>query len=132
MGEGRPRPRNVALPVGRRAARRHAANYADANFIAKYGRYTRRPDPEVDDGYVETAPVDAYPLGQSSYGVFDLAGNLGEWVYDVYDHDYYADAPGSQSDRAAAARGCSRRSASTGSTAAAPGSTGPASSRTAP
>lgn len=68
-------------------------NYADSRYAQKYGRYARRPDIGVDDGYVETSPVDAYPPGQSPYGVFDLAGNLGEWVYDVFDPDYYKSAP---------------------------------------
>ncbi len=68
-------------------------NYADSRYAQKYGRYARNPDIGVDDGHVETSPVDAYPLGQSPYGVFDLAGNLGEWVYDVFDPDYYRSAP---------------------------------------
>ena len=68
------------------------ANFADRQFMTKYG-YARHPDPEVDDGFVETAPVDAFPAGRSPYGVFDLAGNLGEWVYDIYQEDYYAGAP---------------------------------------
>jgi formylglycine-generating enzyme required for sulfatase activity len=70
------------------------ANLADRRFMSKYG-YARHPDPEIDDGFVETSPVDAYPLGQSPYGVFDMAGNLGEWVCDIYQDDYYSTAPDS-------------------------------------
>ena len=80
-------PWGDAAPDGTRG------NYADSHYARKYGRYARRPEIRVDDGYVETSPVDAYPLGQSPYGVFDLAGNLGEWVYDVYDSEYYGSAP---------------------------------------
>ena len=71
----------------------HLANMADSRFISKYGPYTRIPDPDIDDGYVETSPVDAFPQGESPYGVFDMAGNLGEWVFDVYDAEYYARSP---------------------------------------
>ncbi len=69
------------------------ANYADKNFAEKYGLHARRPNVAVDDGYIETSPVDAYPQGRSAYGVFDLAGNLGEWVYDLFSPDYYQQSP---------------------------------------
>jgi len=81
-------------PWGDEAPTGEHANLADSRFMSKYG-YARHPDPDLDDGYVETSPVQAYPLGRSSYGVYDLAGNLGEWVYDIYDRDYYARAPDS-------------------------------------
>ena len=81
--DGRLFPWGNELPDGRKA------NFADRNFAEKYGRFARRPDLAIDDGYVETSPVDAYPEGQSPYGVFDLAGNLGEWVFDVYDSGAY-------------------------------------------
>lgn len=32
-----------------------------------------------------TTPIGIYPAGQSSYGVFDMAGNVSEWVDDWYD-----------------------------------------------
>lgn len=37
-----------------------------------------------DDGYKDTAPVDEYPLGSSFYDVFNMAGNVWEWVSDWY------------------------------------------------
>lgn len=40
-----------------------------------------------------TSPVGSYPLGASPYGVLDLAGNVYEWVYDVYTPDYYRYSP---------------------------------------
>ncbi|MBN1310493.1 MAG: SUMF1/EgtB/PvdO family nonheme iron enzyme [Anaerolineae bacterium] len=40
-----------------------------------------------------TMPVGSYPLGASPYGVLDLAGNVYEWVYDVYAPDYYENSP---------------------------------------
>jgi len=81
------------FPWGSEAPDGQRANYADVNFIGKYGEYTRRADADVDDGYVETSPVDAYEAGRSPYGVYDLAGNLGEWVYDIHDDGYYAASP---------------------------------------
>ena len=71
---------------------RHA-NLADRRFADKYGAYARNTDSTVDDGYTETSPVDAYAAGQSKYGIYDLAGNLGEWVYDLFSPDYYSLAP---------------------------------------
>jgi formylglycine-generating enzyme required for sulfatase activity len=36
-----------------------------------------------------TVPVNSYPNGASPYGVFNMAGNVSEWVYDWYQSDYY-------------------------------------------
>ena len=37
----------------------------------------------------DTTEVGSYPDGASLYGVLDLAGNVWEWVNDVYDPKYY-------------------------------------------
>ena len=81
------------FPWGNTRPGGHLANLADRRFIDKYGPYTRHPDPDIDDGFVETSPVDAFPEGQSPYGVYDMSGNLGEWVLDIYDADYYSNTP---------------------------------------
>jgi sulfatase modifying factor 1 len=47
----------------------------------------------VRDGYAYTAPVGSYPAGKSPYGVYDLAGNVWEWVADWFDAQYYARSP---------------------------------------
>jgi len=39
---------------------------------------------QYDDGFIETAPVGAYPDGASVYGILDMAGNVYEWVADWY------------------------------------------------
>lgn len=40
-----------------------------------------------------TTPVESYPEGASPYGILNLAGNVYEWVSDVYDQEYYSYAP---------------------------------------
>jgi len=42
-------------------------------------------DKNVDDGYADTAPVGSYESGKSPYGIYDMAGNVWEWVADWFD-----------------------------------------------
>ena len=37
----------------------------------------------------DTVRVGHYQLGESPYGVLDMAGNVWEWVFDLYGEDYY-------------------------------------------
>lgn len=37
----------------------------------------------------DTTKVGSYPLGVSFYGIYDMAGNVWEWVNDWYQDDYY-------------------------------------------
>ena len=39
------------------------------------------------------APVGTLEDGKSPYGIYDLAGNVREWVSDWYDKDYYRNSP---------------------------------------
>ncbi|HET9912141.1 MAG TPA: SUMF1/EgtB/PvdO family nonheme iron enzyme [Anaerolineales bacterium] len=50
-------------------------------------------DVSADDGYGDTAPVRSYEAGKSPYDIYDLAGNVWEWVADWYDPLYYRDSP---------------------------------------
>lgn len=42
-----------------------------------------------------TAKIGSYESGKSPYGVYDLAGNVWEWVADWYDDNYYQYSPSS-------------------------------------
>ena len=45
------------------------------------------------DGFEYLAPAGSFPMGRSVYGVYDMAGNVSEWVEDWYDQFYYEIAP---------------------------------------
>jgi formylglycine-generating enzyme required for sulfatase activity len=46
-------------------------------------------DGSVDDGHQDTAPTGSYNDGRSSYGIYDMSGNVMEWVADWYDSRFY-------------------------------------------
>jgi formylglycine-generating enzyme required for sulfatase activity len=41
----------------------------------------------------DTQPVDSYQEGVSPFGAYNMAGNVGEWVADVYNETFYANSP---------------------------------------
>jgi formylglycine-generating enzyme len=45
-----------------------------------------------EDGYLATAPVDAYPA--NGFGLHNVTGNVWEWTADWFDPDWYKDSPG--------------------------------------
>ena len=65
-------------PWGNYENRGDLANFADLNTVFAWS------DRDVDDGYAETSPVGAYPLGASAFGMEDMAGNVWEWCSDYF------------------------------------------------
>jgi formylglycine-generating enzyme required for sulfatase activity len=62
-------------------------NFCDANCTLPWA------NPDFDDGFVDTAPVGSYAAGVSPYGLYDMGGNVDEWVADWYGAEYYAVSP---------------------------------------
>ena len=78
--------------------------------LANYSRiqYLKRPKPlKIEHCVGDTRPVGSYPGGRSPYGLFDMAGNVAEFVSDFYQAGYYAQAS-SRRDPRGPARGFAR------------------------
>ena len=64
--------------------------WGDQTADCKLANFTISSSCEVN---TQTNVVGSYPTGASPYGVMDMAGNVGEWVNDWYQSDYYTISP---------------------------------------
>jgi formylglycine-generating enzyme required for sulfatase activity len=46
-----------------------------------------------EDGFKYLAPPGSFESGRSPYGLYDMTGNVAEWVADTYDEHYYQKMP---------------------------------------
>ncbi len=85
-GEGRRFPWGDTLPEGGTSP---MGNFADHSLREILDAAPVIPG--YDDGFPTTAPVGSFP--PTPEGLFDMAGNVAEWVADGYRRDFYASAP---------------------------------------
>jgi len=69
----------------------YGANYCDRNCILPVEDYYWKDD-SSSDGYAGPAPVGSFSPGP--YGIYDMAGNVAEWVMDRWSEDFYAKSSG--------------------------------------
>jgi formylglycine-generating enzyme required for sulfatase activity len=69
-----------------------AARGTDARLFPWGDQYPMNSLANVAPFVNDTTAVGSYPQGVSPYGVFDMAGNVYEWVFDWFGSDYYSNS----------------------------------------
>lgn len=64
------------------AGSRHGADYP-------WGRIAKKEFANYDNPQQRTTQVWEYPKGKSLFDIWDMCGNVGEWVHDWYDPEFY-------------------------------------------
>ena len=78
------------IPMGQFPWGDDAPDGARANYADRSTNFEWR-DRNADDGYKYVAPVASYE--PNGFGLYDMAGNVLEWVRDYYGEDYYRYTP---------------------------------------
>ena len=66
--------------------------YAWGDTFMMNGRANANVDGS-EDGFRYLAPPGSFETGRGPYGIYDMTGNVAEWVADSYDEHYYQKAP---------------------------------------
>ncbi|MEW5827208.1 MAG: SUMF1/EgtB/PvdO family nonheme iron enzyme [Candidatus Bipolaricaulota bacterium] len=68
------------------------ANYESTGAQSYDVSLTRGLHPDYDDGQAPyTSPVGSFPA--NAYGLYDMEGNVWEWIWDYWDPNYYLSSP---------------------------------------
>jgi formylglycine-generating enzyme required for sulfatase activity len=73
------------------------------SHVSNHGRYGVA-ETDARDGFEELAPVGSFPSGGTPDGFMDLAGNVAEWVFDLYSVRYPENATKNPTGPAASAK----------------------------
>ncbi|MFA6110302.1 MAG: SUMF1/EgtB/PvdO family nonheme iron enzyme, partial [Candidatus Latescibacterota bacterium] len=65
----------------------------DQGFEYPWGKSCTPDNANYGNPDTKTTPVDKFPSGRSQHGIYDMSGNVGEWVSDWFETKYYAKAP---------------------------------------
>ncbi|TWT59962.1 formylglycine-generating enzyme family protein [Rubinisphaera italica] len=63
----------------------------DGKYMTNSWQGTFPMDRQNRDGFLDTSPVKSFP--PNGYGLYDMSGNVWEWVNDYYRPDYYNFSP---------------------------------------
>ncbi|MEZ5950029.1 MAG: SUMF1/EgtB/PvdO family nonheme iron enzyme [Planctomycetaceae bacterium] len=63
----------------------------DGKYLCNYWQGTFPTDRQNLDGFLDTSPVKSFP--PNDFGLYDMSGNVWEWVNDYYRPDYYRRSP---------------------------------------
>ncbi len=63
----------------------------DGKYMCNYWQGEFPLDRQNKDGFLNTSPVKSFPPNR--FGLYDMSGNVWEWVNDYYRQDYYFHSP---------------------------------------